>query len=54
MFSMDRTTFGQMVKSHPDFPKPVVLGKTPRGRPILRYRKYEVLAYLTRGTDAAN
>lgn len=51
LFSMDRTTFRQMAKSRPDFPKPKEMGKNAKGKPILRYLKFEVLAYLIRLQD---
>jgi predicted DNA-binding transcriptional regulator AlpA len=46
MLGMERTSFYRFRQARPDFPRPVVLYKTAKGRPVERWRRREVLAFI--------
>jgi predicted DNA-binding transcriptional regulator AlpA len=48
LLGMSRTGFEQWLKSDSakGFPKPVEVGKTPNGRPVLKWKKHHVLAFI--------
>jgi predicted DNA-binding transcriptional regulator AlpA len=53
MLSMRKTSFYEFVAHTPSFPKPRVMGQTRKGKPILRYPKEKVLAFLETREAAA-
>ena len=46
MLSMRKTAFHEFAAHQPRFPKPIIVGKSRRGKPILRYKKEQILAFI--------
>ncbi len=48
LMGMERTSFERWLKSDEaqKFPKPVVIGRTPKGKPVLKWKKTQVFAWI--------
>jgi len=46
MLGMEQTTFRDFIKENPLFPKQKAVGKGKGGKPILRYIRKQVEAYM--------
>jgi predicted DNA-binding transcriptional regulator AlpA len=46
LMGMRRTAWTEYLKNNPDFPKPIIIGKTKGGRDIRAFRKEDVLAFI--------
>jgi len=47
VLGMSRSALQRYLADHPHFPQPVVLGQTPAGKPIHRWRRRDVDAFIT-------
>lgn len=46
LLGMNAKTFRRFQAANPGFPRPVILGKTEKGKPIIRWRRRQVDAFI--------